>query len=345
MKMACLCFVVFTIVSATALNAQNAAPPFASTKDFVAACAEMASRIPADKMAAQGKEGWMFGKSELLHLTRDTDLASHDNEAFQAILDFRSQLEKKGIELVLVPVPPKAVVCADKLDKSADKAKMAKDCRYDQKLAGLYAELAKSGVKIIDLTPEFIVRQAEGENMYCRQDTHWSGNGCAAAAGLIAAEIKGRPWYKKEGAAKFSAKKTTTEITGDLWSNLEDSSIPKEKIDVKEVVDGNGKHVPEDSTSPILLLGDSHNLIYHSGDDMQFEGGGLPDLLAFELGRPVSLVAVRGSGATPSRMNLARKLRSTRGYMDNVKAVVWCFSAREFTEANGGWKKIDIFPK
>ena len=74
-------------------------------------------------------------------------------------------------------------------------------------------------------------------------------------------------------------------------------------------------------------------------------GAGLPDLLSYELGFPVSLMAIRGSGATPVRVNLARKLRSDKDFLKSTKIVVWCFSAREFTEANGGWKKIPLFPK
>ena len=68
--------------------------------------------------------------------------------------------------------------------------------------------------------------------------------------------------------------------------------------------------------------------------------GGLPDLLALELGMAVDLVAVRGSGATTPRINLARRGDQLAG--KNV--VIWCFSAREFTESVTGWRTIPVIP-
>ena len=51
------------------------------------------------------------------------------------------------------------------------------------------------------------------------------------------------------------------------------------------------------------------------------------------------LVAVRGSGATPSRINLLRRGDDLAG----KKVVVWCLSVREFTESAQGWRPLPIF--
>jgi hypothetical protein len=87
----------------------------------------------------------------------------------------------------------------------------------------------------------------------------------------------------------------------------------------------------------LCLLGDSHNLVFHAGGDMHAQGAGLPDHLAHQLGFPVDVVAVRGSGATPSRLNLFRR----RDKMKGKRVVIWCLSVREFTEGQG-WRKIPI---
>ncbi len=96
-----------------------------------------------------------------------------------------------------------------------------------------------------------------------------------------------------------------------------------------------------DRASPVLLLGDSHSLIFHAGGDMPARGAGLPDQLALELGFPVDLVAVRGSGATPARATLLRLARADPEYLAGKKLVVWCFGAREFTESTG-WAKVPV---
>ena len=76
---------------------------------------------------------------------------------------------------------------------------------------------------------------------------------------------------------------------------------------------------------------------------MLAKGAGLPDQLALELGFPVDLVAVRGSGATPSRINLLRRAQKDPNYWTGKKWVIWCFSAREFTESDG-WRKVPLRP-
>ena len=70
---------------------------------------------------------------------------------------------------------------------------------------------------------------------------------------------------------------------------------------------------------------------------MHAEGSGLPDLLAAKLGFPLDVVAVMGSGATPARRSLARRKDNLAG----KKLVIWCFSARDFTEAPS-WEKVPV---
>ena len=71
---------------------------------------------------------------------------------------------------------------------------------------------------------------------------------------------------------------------------------------------------------------------------MHARGAGLPDQLALELGFAVDLVGVRGSGATPARINLARRKDGLAG----KKLVVWTFGARELSEAAQGWAKVPV---
>jgi alginate O-acetyltransferase complex protein AlgJ len=121
---------------------------------------------------------------------------------------------------------------------------------------------------------------------------------------------------------------------------------PPEKIMIRRVgrrVGDTLEPVAPDANSPVILLGDSHNLVFHGGGDMHTTGAGLPDQLALEMGQPVELVAVRGSGATPARVNLYRRAVRNPEYWRNRRWVVWCFAAREFTESDG-WRKIPVQP-
>ena len=76
---------------------------------------------------------------------------------------------------------------------------------------------------------------------------------------------------------------------------------------------------------------------------MHAAGAGLPDQLAFELGLALDVVAVRGSGATPARVNLLRRAQTDPDYWSRKRLVVWCFAARELTESDG-WRAVPVTP-
>ena len=66
-------------------------------------------------------------------------------------------------------------------------------------------------------------------------------------------------------------------------------------------------------------MGDSHCLVFHTGGDLQGTGAGLADQLAAELSAAVDVIGVRGSGATPARVNLLRRSKANPAYLGSKK--------------------------
>ena len=95
----------------------------------------------------------------------------------------------------------------------------------------------------------------------------------------------------------------------------------------------------------MLLLGDSHTLFLSSGGDMLAENAGLAECLAAELKMPVDRIGVKGSASTVVRTNLYRKAAKSPDWIKGKKIVIWCFSAREFTESTSIWPKVPIQKK
>jgi alginate O-acetyltransferase complex protein AlgJ len=298
----------------------------------------------------RGLDGWLFIGSELRHLGLGHFWGPRSIEVSRAtkpewadplpvILDFKAQLESAGIELLFVPVPAKAAVYPDRVPGLADADPLL---RWDPEDAAFYEVLRKQGVEVIDLVPEFRrQRQTQDRPLYCRQDTHWAGPAIEKTASLIAAQLRRRSWFETVPRGQFETERRTVEITGDLWRMLDDASTPKETLSlgfVERRTEGGLEPVEPWRESPVLLLGDSHGLVFHSGGDMHARGAGLADHLANELGFPVDLVAVRGSGATPSRITLLRR----RDKLAGKKVVIWCMSVREFTEGAQGWRLLPI---
>ncbi|MCX5685761.1 MAG: hypothetical protein NT049_19060, partial [Planctomycetota bacterium] len=201
-----------------------------------------------------------------------------------------------------------------------------------------YAVLRSAGVGVVDLAPAFLSDRLSMEGpLFCKQDSHWSGNGCVVAAHEIAKILKDRPWLKDRKPLKLSSQWRAVEVTGDLC--LPGSGAPIEKHPARFVgvgeAEGALEPLADDRAAPVVLLGDSSNLVFHAGGDLYAVGAGLPDQLALELGLALDVVAVRGSGVSAARVNFMRRIKADPNYLKGKRLVIWCFAAREFTE--GGW--------
>lgn len=301
---------------------------------FRAECANISA--VGEGMTLPGADGWLFLRAELRHIgvgpfwgevAAKVSKASSPDKAdpLPAIVDFHEQLKAMGIELILAPVPCKALVYPEKLGGPAEG-------RMDAVHQEFYTQLATKGVRVLDLADAFAKEKANGPALYCKTDTHWSPYACELTAKLIKERLGAPAWLPaKPDAFKTAAEKRT--IVGDLTDGKGSEELPA------RVVTGADGAALEDKASPIILLGDSHTLVFHAGQELHGTGAGLADQLAAELGMAVDVIGVRGSGATPARVNLLRRAKADPTYLAGKKLIIWCFAAREFTESPG-WSLV-----
>lgn len=308
---------------------------------FRSACAAKAAA--GDSLAVSGIDGWSFLRAELRHLgvgpfwgtdaARVSRAKADKADPLPAIVDFARQLRERGIALVLVPVPCKAAVYPDKLGIEASG-------RVDRAGDEFAAAVAAEGVTVLDLGEAFLAARADtaAGPLYCRTDTHWSPRGCEVAAAAVAdrlTAIEGAAEWLPGGPGRFTARSEERPVRGDLVAATAAEVLPA------RVVSAAGGGPIEGRDSPVLLLGDSHVLVYHAGAELHGTNAGLADQLALELGLPIDVIGVRGSGATPARINLLRRAKAEPAYLPAKKVVVWCFAAREFTEGSG-WAIVPL---
>jgi hypothetical protein len=273
--------------------------------------------------SVEGVNGWRFLPAEIRHLLAG-DPSKDPKQPFEAIVDFHQQLKRLGIRLIVVPVPAKATIHPEFVDPRLEaQGGSAPETAF-------YENLRAQGVEVVDLSQEFVAAKAEGP-LYCARDTHWNTRGLVLTAQKLATILKG---VAPKNLA-LETKEQSVEIQGDLGGE-------KEQLALRFVhPQGQPARVAPDRTSPILVLGDSHVLVFHDGGDMHAAGAGLPDQLAFELGMAVDVLGVRGSGATPARVSLARRARADPNYLTSKKVIIWCFGARELTQADA-WKIVPL---
>src|SRR5262249_39213532 len=135
----------------------DAVEAFLSDISAQAARAEMAGRT-----AIAGSGGWMFFVAELRALSvgevwgqRATAASRATNPQYAdplpAIVDFGNQLKSAGIELLIVPVPAKAVIYPEMISQQVKAPTQAASTRLDRSYERFYRLLGERGIAVLDL--------------------------------------------------------------------------------------------------------------------------------------------------------------------------------------------------
>lgn len=315
----------------------------AGSDERAAAFAKAAGEKVAEKPNIQGDNSeWFFLVRELKQMSlgkfweKDwAEIAQNQTNPIPSMVELNELLKAKGVDLIVVPVPAKASIYPGKLD-----ARFAPGDPWP--LTPFLDEMKAKGLNVIDIEPLMRERRdaQPEEKLWCAQDAHFSPKTCEIIAGLVKAEIEKAEWYA--GQTKETLKRSDPaelEIVGDQVKGSEwEGQVPKETLKVQYAGRLNGDRiepVQPDRESPVLLLGDSHTLVFQEGASggMHCKGAGLFDQLSYELGFPIDLVGVRGSGLVQARRNLFMTATQTPDYWAKKKTVVWVFSVREFTQS------------
>ena len=298
--------------------------------------------------AVAGADGWLFLSADIRFLSLGRFWGAEAAKVSRArkpgaadpiaaIVDFHQQLKQLGIELLLLPVPSKVAIYPEKILPDVD----LRGQTAAPFLARFYEELHAAGIDVLDLTPLMIKNEGgNGFPVFCKTDSHWSGAGCVLAARAIRDKLPAR--FTAQPRNTYVAEWKEIAIKGDLVDLLgpKGKKPELEKISVRTISEkGTGAAVSPDPNSPLLIMGDSHTLVFH---DFHAEKAGLIDQLAQELGFAPDLIGTRGSGATAVRISLYRHSRKDPEYLSKKKVIVWCFAAREFTESDQGWEKEPV---
>ncbi len=308
-----------------------------------AAFAEAAAAKVAEKPNVQGADpAWFFLVRELKQMGLGkfweknwAEIAQNQSDPLPSMVEFHGLLQAKGVELIIVPVPAKASLYPDKLDAS-----FAPGDPWP--LTPFLEKMRAAGLNVIDLEP--VMRQRReaqpAEKLWCAQDAHYTPLACEIIAGLVKAEIEKGEWYAAHPKEELlRSDPAPLEIVGDQIKGSEwEGKVAKETLTVRYAGRAAGDRVDPvapDPASPVLLMGDSHTLVFQEGASggMHAKGAGLFDQLSVECGFPIDLVGVRGSGLVQARRNLFMTATQTPDYWVNKKVVVWVFSVREFTQS------------
>jgi len=324
-------------------------------QEFRAASLALAGQYdPGSRVAVEGRDGWILHSREVDYLTpgatvgeiapqADDHSPSEFSDPVSVIFGFHSQLVQRGIELYFVPVPERPVIYPESILGPEPFSDRKVKPNLHSFLQEVLSALQERGVKVIDLTQLFL-SQREGPNgrsVYAPSETHWTPHGIALAAELMAAKINATPWVAAIPKSDFYQRWMLREHRGSMYKLYEaetgralepdEVSIRRVRLETDEGRKRIGLNNPQ---SPVIVLGDSNTIFWRKFDSA------LPHHLAYELGFPVDVFSSKGGGANESRLNLVRRIRSEPKYLDGKRVVIWCISARTFTNPVQGWIPI-----
>ena len=294
-------------------------------------------RNPGEK-ALMGRDGWLFYKPDVRYLVEAGELQDGDADPVAAILRFQQQLSRRGIHLLVLPMPGKPSVYPDELTRRI----VLKEDNFVSPTHQVIARLRAAGVETLDLFEAFHelrLQPLEGEPYYLAQDTHWSGKAARSAAQVVSRRLIDLGWAKI-GSTEYGIKPVYVKRRGDIARMIDvpgvESRFPEEEVLCFQVTDQvSGKFYKDDAQSPLLLLGDS----FFRMDQTDKPGSaGFIAHLAQQLRMPMASIVNDGGASTLVRQELSRQ----PGLLEGKKLVIWEFVERDIRFGTDGWKDVPL---
>ncbi|MFI5166001.1 MAG: hypothetical protein ACHQQS_05220 [Thermoanaerobaculales bacterium] len=290
-----------------------------------------------------GLHGWLFRRPEVARLiavgaSAEPRPATEDDaggpppphpDPLPAVLDFARQLHARGITLVLMPAPGKALLCAGELSARLRGA----PALVDRSLLRLEDAAPREGVLVFDPAPVlWDAQRRAARSLFLSGDTHWRPEGMALVARELARFVNAKIVLPPAADPRYHLEETTVAGTGDLTAMLgfpARAAFRPERVTVQQVLDGFDELWRPAASGDVLLLGDSFANIYSYGAMGWGESAGLAEHLAFELRRPLDVITRNGEGSWATRSALSQELAKGRDRLAGKRVVIWEFAARQ----------------
>lgn len=254
------------------------------------------------RCAVTGEDNWIFLQESLVNLVVDWD----DNQ--QAFIAFNDSLKKRGITLIVAPVPDKLQIASEHYSNELSDGIIAPE--YENWIDALQEQ----GVIVIDAVDEFLERNKETP-MFEAYESHYTSAGRYTLAQMIAdtinqmnLDLPKKKWYLRD---------TIVPGSGNLY-HLKYDTYPDYDVHLLKTVDAKGRNYRGSKDAPIVIIGDSN------ADYRWNFASNIGAFIAQATGFKTFTRSRIGGG------NLGPTLFKGRSkFLKGKKVVVWVFDGRE----------------
>lgn len=314
------------------VQAKRVGPVHASLRKILA-------ETPKEQMAFAGNDGWLYFRKSIEYIVGgDLEQQEESKNPVRHITMLGRYLQKKNIQLLVVPVPCKEEVYPEFIGNGVVVDKGTVINPFGRKVI---AALLQNGIEVVDLLPVFLEEKKKGATatfLYQKQDTHWNGTGLTVAAKEIVKHLKSSGWYAScEQSVSYVTNDTVVTRSGDmverLPSEIQQHYTP-EQMRVQQVRLPDGKlyqsNLPE---APILLIGDSYTGVFELID---CKAAGVGAHIAKESGLPVDIITSWGGGPLVRQ----KMLRMRGADLDKKRVVIYMMTNRDLYNYSQGWDDL-----
>lgn len=301
-----------------------------------------------------GRDGWLFFRPDVDALTGRGFLqpmitragivaAPREANPLPAIRRFAADLQARGIQLLIVPIPSKAALLGS-IGSTADQEPPpapVHNASFDQ----LLTELKRDQIAVADLTATLLPKGTAVQSItYLKTDSHWSPAGLRDTTSVLAARVTDLlPGLTKAQKTSVIVRQEV-ENHGDTARLLSQDSatetMPPERCQIDRVLSASGAVWQPDPQAAILLLGDSFTNIYSQRELGWGDSAGLAEQLSQVLHVPLDRIALNAGGALAARTELVRQLQTGLDRLAGKKLVIWQFAERELS--SGDWRILPL---
>jgi alginate O-acetyltransferase complex protein AlgJ len=263
-------------------------------------------------------------------------------DPLRAIVAFKDDLKKRGIQLIVAPTPVKAQVHPETL---SNRYSFGQSVLQNPSFEVWKQAVERAGVPVFDAS-DVLLREARRTKraQYLETDTHWTPPAMQAVARELAAFIAARKLLPNAQPEEYTTRETALSNTGDIAGMLklpENSNLfAPQTVRIRQVLEPDGEIWYPRKNADVLLLGDSFCNIYSLAGMGWGEGAGFGEQLSFEMKRAVDSITNNAGGSHVTRERLVNELKAGKPRLRNKKLVVWQFAARDLLIGN--WKVLRL---
>ena len=310
---------------------ENSCPATPATKKFREALKKKLAKLPKEQNA-WSDNGMLWFRRNANYLVADK-ISGQDSlhNPLPRMVELKQYLDSLNIQLLVVPVPVKEEIYADKLVKGTPA-----DLCVNVNGREFIREMLAAGIDVLDLYPSLIAARAGDDDphfSYQRYDTHWALPGMLAAMEQLASRVTQYSWYADANPQPGSLvmKDTVVLREGDLVAHLSDKEKSKYAADTlagMKIYKGD-KPYKGGKNAPILLMGDSFTGVFESVDQ---KSGGPGSLLAYATGLDVQVLTSWGGGP-----GVRSRLKKMKKDMLSKRLVIYMMTARDYWQSPMEW--------